>query len=289
MFNSKTFLKSVGAFYYAPALFFSAFTTQASTLDWDLHDGGANGWNPTDTSATILVDTVTLNMSLTGNLDFFESSPGPEPRVISQSGDFSYAPVSNDKVLDLDIDWGATSDQINYTVNFSEALSDFAFGVVDIDTRFRSGGTGNYYVGYRDQVTVRGFGLSGDVFATITLDPLAPANYVTVGGVNNNIVTGSQTAYTINNSLNDPLTTFAFNEDITGFEMLYNNAAFDRVQLQNDGYETDDPFNDPVIADPARQLIRIHDFTWETVPEPSSLLLLGFASLGFLRRNRTEK
>lgn len=263
-------------------------SAQTSILDWDNHDGGPGGapnaWQDASTSASIAVDGVTFDMNITGDLEWEESA---DPRYASRGGGYSFGNPSDDGVLDLDVDWNSASDNITYTVNFSEALTDFSFGIVDIDARFSTNGAGSYYSAYRDTVRVIGFGAGGDVYADITFDPLAPANHIEIVGTNNNILRASQTAFDLNNPLDDPLTTLSFNEAISGFEIRYGNRQFNRNQLISDGYQVDDPITAPTYSDPARQLIRIHDFSWDTVPEPSSMVLLGLGLVGFaIRRKR---
>lgn len=260
-----------------------------SVLDWSNHDNVPGGWIDGAPSAAITVDNVTFNMGVSGDLEFQDPTT---PEVTFNTGSYSWGNPSAEHSLLLDMDWDDINDSITFTATFTSSLSDFSFSIIDIDSRVTSNGPGSYYSIFRDTVTVRGFGASGDVYATITSDPLVGAAHFSISGVNGNTMVATDEAILPGpglSSLDDPQATLTFSEPITGFEIIYGNTQFDRQTLINNGFQTDDPFTDPVFTNPAAQFIRIGDFSWTSVPEPSSALLFGFglSVFCFLRKRES--
>lgn len=167
-------------------LIFIPVSFAAGTLDWSAQ---APLWpNNALVNNYVNIGTpgVNIGVTVTGNTGNFN---GTSPDLFNGN-------------LDFFLNWPNNTSSITITITFSQAISDLAFNMIDIDA-------GSFV----DQVTINASGPSGVVVPTISPDTSGPVNYTVAGNVVTGVLQG--------NELPTPV---QFNDAVTQVVFIYANG-----------------------------------------------------------------
>lgn len=158
----------------------------AGTLDWSVQ---APLWpNNALNNNYVNIGTpgVDVSVTVTGNTGNFQ---GTSPNLFNGN-------------LDFFVNWPNATSTITITINFSQAISDLAFNIIDVDAG-----------AFVDQVTINATGPGGAVVPSISPDTTGPVNYTVAGNVITGVLQGDE----------EP-TPVQFNDAVTQIVFIYGNG-----------------------------------------------------------------